>query len=100
MRTEGILNFDRSVIEGQSAWRVPRSLVRSDCAASQPQPYEQLAEFYRRAVHDDDVRRVLLAKQRHRRTTLSAPGRPAGRPLDTFINTLDLLVPILLLDLR
>jgi hypothetical protein len=36
----------------------------------QPLPYEQLADYYRRAGHDDDVRRVLLAKQRHRRSTL------------------------------
>jgi hypothetical protein len=51
----------------------------------QPQPYEQLADFYRRAGHDDDVRRVLLAKQRHRQTTLSAPGRAAGRLLDITV---------------
>jgi hypothetical protein len=51
----------------------------------QPQPYEQLAAYYRRAGHDDDVRRVLLAKQRHRRTTLTAPGRTAGRLLDITV---------------
>jgi hypothetical protein len=51
----------------------------------QPHPYEQLASYYRRTGHDDDVRRVLLAKQRHRRTTLSAPGRIAGRLLDATV---------------
>jgi hypothetical protein len=51
----------------------------------QPQPYEQLAGFYRRAGYDDDARRVLLAKQRHRRTTLNAPGRAAGRLLDITV---------------
>src|SRR5712691_8187744 len=51
----------------------------------QPQPYEQLAAYYRRAGHDDDVRRVLLAKQRHRRTTLTAPGRAAGRLLEVTV---------------
>jgi hypothetical protein len=51
----------------------------------QPQPYEQLAGYYRRAGHDDDVRRILLAKQRHRRTTLSAAGRIAGRVLDATV---------------
>jgi hypothetical protein len=51
----------------------------------QPQPYEQLANFYRRAGYDDDVRRVLLAKQRHRRTTLSAPSRAVGRLLDVTV---------------
>jgi hypothetical protein len=51
----------------------------------QPQPYEQLAAYYRLAGHDDDVRRVLLAKQRHRRTTLNAAGRMAGRVLDATV---------------
>jgi hypothetical protein len=32
-----------------------------------PQPYEQLAGYYRRLGHDDQARCVLLAKQRHRR---------------------------------
>ena len=32
-----------------------------------PQPYEQLAGYYRRLGHDDQARRVLLAKQRQRR---------------------------------
>ena len=32
-----------------------------------PQPYEQLAADYRRLGHDEQARRVLLAKQRHRR---------------------------------
>ncbi|MFD5025249.1 oxidoreductase [Streptomyces sp. NPDC058373] len=50
-----------------------------------PQPYEQLAACYRQAGHDDDARRVLLAKQRHRRTTLNAPGRVWGRLLDAAV---------------
>ncbi|MFW6695456.1 oxidoreductase [Streptomyces sp. MAR4 CNX-425] len=40
-----------------------------------PQPYEQLAAWYRQIGHVDDARRVLLAKQRARRRTL----RPLGR---------------------
>jgi hypothetical protein len=47
-----------------------------------PQPYEQLANWFRRIGHDDDARRVLLAKQRHRRATLSMTGRIWGRVLD------------------
>ncbi len=47
-----------------------------------PQPYEQLAAYYRLAGHDDDVRRVLLTKQRHRRSTLGTAGRSLGRLLD------------------
>jgi hypothetical protein len=51
----------------------------------QPQPYEQLAAYYRRAGHDGDVRRVLLAKQRHRRMTLSARERVIGWILDATV---------------
>ncbi len=51
----------------------------------QPRPYEQLAEYYRRAGQDEDVRRVLLTKQRHQRTTLSVPGRAIGRLLDATV---------------
>ena len=39
-----------------------------------PQPYEQLAGYYRRLGHDEQARRVLLAKQRQRRRQ-----RPWGR---------------------
>ncbi|MEU2480805.1 MULTISPECIES: oxidoreductase [Streptomyces] len=35
-----------------------------------PQPFEQLAADYRRLGHEDEARTVLLAKQRHRRSTL------------------------------
>ena len=44
--------------------------VSRDQLGYRPQPYEQLAALYRRLGHDDDARRVLLAKQRHRRSTL------------------------------
>ncbi|MFF3595263.1 oxidoreductase [Kitasatospora indigofera] len=47
-----------------------------------PQPYEQLAAWYRKIGHDDDARRVLLAKQRRRRRTLSPLGRAWGLLLD------------------
>ncbi len=47
-----------------------------------PQPYEQLATWFRRIGHDDDARRVLLAKQRHRRATLGPAGRVWGWVLD------------------
>ncbi|MFJ7629221.1 oxidoreductase [Streptomyces sp. NPDC097595] len=50
-----------------------------------PQPYEQLASWYRSAGHDDDARRVLLAKQRHRRRTLSPAARAWGYLLDVSI---------------
>ncbi|MGO4632936.1 oxidoreductase [Streptomyces sp. 2RAF24] len=50
-----------------------------------PQPYEQLAGWYRQIGHDDDARRVLLAKQRHRRLTLSPPARVWGHLLDVTV---------------
>ncbi|BDM74830.1 oxidoreductase (plasmid) [Streptomyces nigrescens] len=50
-----------------------------------PQPYEQLASWYRSIGHDDDARRVLLAKQRHRRRGLSLPARAWGHLLDATV---------------
>ncbi|MFI9297013.1 oxidoreductase [Streptomyces gardneri] len=50
-----------------------------------PQPYEQLASRYRQIGHDGDARRVLLAKQRHRRRTLHAAGRLWGHLLDVTV---------------
>ncbi|MCF3131737.1 hypothetical protein [Streptomyces olivochromogenes] len=49
------------------------------------QPYEQLAAWYRQIGHDDDARRVLLAKQRHRRRTLGWPARTWGHRLDATV---------------
>ncbi|OLZ65510.1 oxidoreductase [Streptomyces sp. IMTB 2501] len=49
------------------------------------QPYEQLAVWYRQIGHDDDARRVLLAKQRHRRRTLGLPTRLGGHLLDATV---------------
>ncbi|GHG94566.1 oxidoreductase [Streptomyces lanatus] len=50
-----------------------------------PQPYEQLATWYRTVGHDDDARRVLLAKQRHRRGTLRPAARAWGHLLDATV---------------
>ncbi|MEU8825456.1 oxidoreductase [Streptomyces sp. NPDC048636] len=50
-----------------------------------PQPYEQLASWYRKAGHDGDARRVLLAKQRHRRRTLHPAARVWGHLLDATV---------------
>ncbi|SEC21003.1 hypothetical protein SAMN04490357_1451 [Streptomyces misionensis] len=50
-----------------------------------PQPYEQLASWYRKVGHDDDARRVLLAKQRHRRQTLHPAARAWGHLLDATV---------------
>jgi hypothetical protein len=40
-----------------------------------PEPFEQLAAVYRKGGRDDDARKVLIAKQRRRRSTLPLPGR-------------------------
>ena len=50
-----------------------------------PQPYEQLAAFYRRMGHDDQARKVLHAKQRRRRSTQGFGGKIWGYLLDCFI---------------
>jgi hypothetical protein len=47
-----------------------------------PQPYEQLAELYRRLGADADARRVLLAKQRRHQRELRPAARVLGRLLD------------------
>ncbi|MGI5286324.1 hypothetical protein ACQEVF_23700 [Nonomuraea polychroma] len=49
--------------------------IRRHPGGYQAQPYEQLADYYRRLGHDDLARKVLLAKQRGRRSTLRVPGR-------------------------
>jgi hypothetical protein len=51
----------------------------------QPQPYEQLAAYYRRLGHDEEARRVLVAKQRRRRAGLGVFGKTVGYALDTIV---------------
>jgi hypothetical protein len=43
-----------------------------------PQPYEELARYYRSLGHDEQARTVLLAKERHRRNRLSLPAKIWG----------------------
>lgn len=50
-----------------------------------PQPYEQLGVNYRRLGHDDEARRVLLHRQRHRRATLGLTSRLWGYLLDATV---------------
>ncbi|MFI0818122.1 oxidoreductase [Streptomyces sp. NPDC021098] len=60
-------------------------LVTRDPDGYRPQPYQQLAATYQAIGHDDDARAVLLAGQRHRRTTLRPLGRAWGRLLDATV---------------
>ncbi len=56
-----------------------------DAGTYRPQPYEQLAAYYRRLGHDGDARAVLLAKQRRRRATLRPVARLGGYLLDALV---------------
>ena len=56
-----------------------------DAQSYRPQPFEQLAAYYRRLGHDDDARRVLLAKERRRRATLHPLRRVSGYLLDGLV---------------
>ena len=85
LRLEGftydhLLPFDRV----DAAMRCTSWLTR-DADVYRPQPYEQLAAYYRRLGHDGDARRVLLAKQRRRRSTLRPPARLGGYLLDGLV---------------
>lgn len=59
--------------------------LERDTDGYQPQPYERLAETYRALGHDAERRKVLLAKQRHRRTTQSVPHRIWGYAQDITV---------------
>ncbi|MEU6117337.1 oxidoreductase [Streptomyces sp. NPDC047117] len=60
-------------------------LVARDPDGYRPQPYQQLAAVYQSLGHDHDARAVLLAKQRHRRSTLGPAGRAWGHLLDATV---------------
>jgi hypothetical protein len=83
MRIEG-LRVDQFKTPGTAAQRVSW-LQRDDRGSYVPQPYEQLAELYRRLGHDDEARVVLLAKQRARRRTLSYSSRLWGTVQDATV---------------
>ncbi|MBQ0883468.1 oxidoreductase [Streptomyces sp. RM72] len=59
--------------------------LRRTTGAYLPQPYEQLASTYRRLGHEDEARTVLLAKQRHRRSTLPPHTRLWGHVQDAAV---------------
>jgi hypothetical protein len=77
------LTYDHLRTENRTGMVAERlNWIGRDPAGYLPQPYEQLATWFRRIGHDDDARRILLAKQRHRRITLGPAGRIWGRVLD------------------
>jgi len=60
-------------------------LLEGDPDGYHPQPYEQLAAVYRSMGDDADARTILLAKQRARRQTISAPLRAWGLIQDWMV---------------
>lgn len=59
--------------------------LQRDPDGYQPQPYEQLAAYYRRVGQDEHARTVLLAKQRHRRQQLRLPSQVWGHLQDAMV---------------
>jgi hypothetical protein len=59
--------------------------LRRDPDGYQPQPYEQLAAYYRRVGQDEQARTVLLARQRQRRHRLRLPARAWGHVQDAAV---------------
>jgi hypothetical protein len=66
-------------VAGRIAW------LRREGAGYRPGPYEQLAAVYRRQGLEGEARRVLLAKQRARRNTLTLAARPWGFVQDAAV---------------
>lgn len=54
-------------------------------APSEPQPYEQLAAYYRRLGREEDARTVLLAKHRHMRSERKFLGKLWGYMQDCMV---------------
>ncbi|NUP52525.1 MAG: hypothetical protein HOW97_35155 [Catenulispora sp.] len=75
--------YDRIAEPGAVAGRI--GWLRREGAGYRPGPYEQLAVVYRRLGLDGEARRVLLAKQRARRRTLSIAARPWGLIQDAAV---------------
>jgi hypothetical protein len=64
---------------GRLAW------LNCDEPGYRAQPYEQLAGYYRRLGHDEEARRVLVAKQRRRRTGSRLPSKLVSYALDVIV---------------
>ena len=59
--------------------------LRAGAGSYHPQPYEQLARYYRGLGHDEQARTVHLAKQRHRRRGLRLAARWWGHIQDAVL---------------
>ncbi|MFC7387546.1 pentapeptide repeat-containing protein [Sphaerisporangium rhizosphaerae] len=77
--------FAYESLRGEARLADRLSWVSRDPGGYRPQPYEHLAAWYRRIGHEQEARRVLLAKQRARRSTIGPTGRLAGLLLDLIV---------------
>ncbi|WP_194923889.1 hypothetical protein [Catenulispora pinisilvae] len=75
--------YDRITEPGPVTARI--AWLARESGGYRPGPYEQLATVYRRQGLDGEARRVLLAKQRARRRTLSLAARPWGFVQDATV---------------
>jgi hypothetical protein len=75
--------YERIAEPGGVAGRI--GWLRRESGGYRPGPYEQLAAVYRRQGLDGEARRVLLAKQRARRSTLPIAARPWGIVQDAAV---------------
>jgi hypothetical protein len=83
LRLDG-LRYEQLADPGPAAERL-RWIEREDHSAYLPDPYEQLAGYYRRIGHDDEARYILLARQRARNRTLPVPARIWGLVQDAVV---------------
>jgi len=85
LRLDGLVYEHLKEVDGRDDVRARLRWLRRDAGRYRPQPYEQLAAFYRRIGHDHDARYVLLAKQRARRTTLRRYAKTWAYLLDATV---------------
>jgi hypothetical protein len=82
LRLDG-LSYDSIVSASPSISASDRiDWLRRDPTGYRPQPYEELARWFRRVGHDDQARAVLFAKQLHRRTEMLAISKAWGYLLE------------------
>jgi hypothetical protein len=79
-----LAGFVYDAIEGASAKERLDWLRRNEYGYS-PQIYEQLAAVYRHSGHDEDARRVLIAKQRRRSSEGNFADKMWGLLLDSMV---------------
>ena len=70
VRLDGLTYEHLRAVQGRDDVTARLAWLQRGGGLYRPQPYEQLAAFYRRIGHDHDARRVLLAKERARRASL------------------------------